>query len=143
MEWKDLAMFRFRILKLLGIAGIAAPLLMAFLLPARGKEDLRQIFRVMQDEARPLRLDTPVQTLVIGNTAIAAASIYRGKTIIITGKSSGTTNLIALNRNNEIVAERQIRVASDSYEKLHDDYNLLNYNGKDPLLRNFLMSNAD
>jgi hypothetical protein len=103
-------MFSLRSLKLLGIAGITAPLLIFSLLPARGEEGVRQIFRVMLDEARLLRLDAPVQTLVIGNAAIADASVNDGKTIIITGKSFGTTNLIALNRNNEIVAERQIQV---------------------------------
>ncbi len=91
---------------------MAASLAAAFLImtPAHAEENVRQIFRVMLDEARLLRLDAPVQTLVIGNAAIADASVNDGKTIIITGKAFGTTNLIALNRNNEIIAERQIQV---------------------------------
>ncbi len=79
--------------------------------PASSEEmHTRKIFRVMLDEARLLRLDSAAQTLVIGNAAVADAVVNDGKTIIITGKAFGTTNLIALNRNSEIIAERQIQV---------------------------------
>jgi len=104
-------MFKLRALKLLSVSAcLAAPLFFSLPAMVRGEEGVRQIFRVMLDEARILKLDTPAQTLVLGNAAIADAVVSDGKTIIITGKAFGTTNLIALNRNNEIIAERQIQV---------------------------------
>lgn len=98
-----------RRLKLL-LSAAALFLLSSAAYAAQPETSVRKIFRVMLDEARLLRLDTPAQTLVIGNAAIADAAVNDGRTIIITGKSFGTTNLIALNRNNEIIAERQIQV---------------------------------
>lgn len=70
----------------------------------------RPILRVKLDEARVLRLDTQAASLVIGNPAIADATVHDGRTIIITGKSFGTTNIIAIDRAGNIVAERQIQV---------------------------------
>lgn len=97
--------------KLIGcIASLSAILLAGNAHGAQSETHVRKIFRVMLDEARLLRLDTAAQTLVIGNPAIADAVVNDGKTIIITGKAFGTTNLIALNRSNEIIAERQIEV---------------------------------
>lgn len=104
-------MLKLRSLKLIAVSVfLATPLLVSNSAPAHSAEGVRQILRVMLDEARILKLDTPAQTLVLGNAAIADAVVSDGKTIIITGKSFGTTNLIALNRNNEIIAERQIQV---------------------------------
>jgi hypothetical protein len=104
-------MSKLRGLKLLSLALLLAPpVIFTNAAAVRSEEGVRQIFRVMLDEARILRLDTPAQTLVLGNAAIADAVVSDGKTVIITGKSFGTTNLIALNRNNEIIAERQIQV---------------------------------
>ncbi|MES2907415.1 MAG: pilus assembly protein N-terminal domain-containing protein [Pseudomonadota bacterium] len=79
-------------------------------LEAHAEKSVRQIFRVMLDEARLLRLDVPVQTLIIGNSAIADALVNDGRTIIVTAKAYGSTNLIALNNKGEIIAERQIEV---------------------------------
>jgi hypothetical protein len=70
----------------------------------------RPILRVKLDEARVLRLDAMAASLVIGNPAIADATVHDGRTIIITGKSFGTTNIIAIDRAGNIVAERQIQV---------------------------------
>ncbi len=70
----------------------------------------RPLLRVKLDEARILRLDTAAQSLVIGNPAIADAAVHDGRTIIITGKSFGTTNLIAIDRTGRVIAERQIHV---------------------------------
>jgi hypothetical protein len=70
----------------------------------------RPILRVKLDEARILRLDTPAMSLVIGNPSIADATVHDGRTIIITGKSFGTTNLIAIDRLGNIIAERQLQV---------------------------------
>ena len=72
----------------------------------------REALYVRLDEASLLRLSEQAATLVIGNPAIADASVNDGRTIIITGKSFGTTNVIAINRRGEVIAERQIWVQS-------------------------------
>ncbi len=48
------------------------------------------------NQARLLKLPDGVATLVIGNPAIADATLQAGGLLVITGKSFGRTNLIAL-----------------------------------------------
>lgn len=70
----------------------------------------RQALYVKLDEAALLRLDSLAHTIIIGNPAIADAAVNDGKIIIVTGKSFGTTNLIALDRRGVVIAEKQVLV---------------------------------
>jgi Flp pilus assembly secretin CpaC len=65
---------------------------------------------VTMDQARVLRLPANVSTLVIGNPLIADASVQRGGLMVLTGKSVGATNLIALDGRGEPLLTIQIRV---------------------------------
>ncbi len=49
-------------------------------------------------------------TLVVGNPLIADVSIQMGGLLVITGKGYGTTNVIALDRDGAVLAERNIEV---------------------------------
>jgi len=72
--------------------------------------EMRTILRVRLDEATLMQLAQPAQTIIIGNPAIADAIVHDGRNIVVTGKSFGTTNLIALNRQGQVIAERTIQV---------------------------------
>jgi len=62
---------------------------------------------VMIDEARLVRLDTDAAQLIVGNPAIADVTAQDARLLVVTGKSFGTTNLIALDREGrEIVSVR-------------------------------------
>ena len=65
---------------------------------------------VTMDQARIMRLPPHVATLVIGNPLIADASVQRGGLMVLTGKSVGATNLIALDARGEPLLTIQIRV---------------------------------
>ena len=65
------------------------------------------------DFAKILRLDRPAATLVIGNPGIADASVQDEKTVVLTGKTAGSTNLIILDEEGEEVANMILRVSSD------------------------------
>lgn len=65
------------------------------------------------DFAKILRLDEPASTIVIGNPGIADASVQDEKTVVLTGKTAGTTNLIILNEDGMEVANTMVRVSSD------------------------------
>jgi len=56
-----------------------------------------QTFRVPADHAALIRLPGEAAAIVVGNPQIADASLYDARTIFITGKIYGRTNLIALN----------------------------------------------
>lgn len=99
--------------------GIATLLILLAAIPFLGvqpalAEGERQALFVRLDEATLLRLGSQAQTIVIGNPSIADAVVNDGKTIVITGKSFGTTNLIALDRRGEIIIERQVWVQPPS-----------------------------
>lgn len=51
---------------------------------------------VIVDRAKVMRISRPADVVIIGNSAIADATIQDNQTLIITGRSFGTTNLIIL-----------------------------------------------
>ncbi|MGU9979502.1 pilus assembly protein N-terminal domain-containing protein [Phreatobacter sp. HK31-P] len=83
------------------LAGAASPDLAAV---------VAQGMTVTMDQARVMRLPAHVSTLVIGNPLIADATVQRGGLMVLTGKSVGSTNLIALDGRGEQLLTIQIRV---------------------------------
>jgi hypothetical protein len=76
-------------------------------------EPVTQVSETIQvhlDQAKLLRLPEGTSTLVIGNPLIADVAIQPGGTMVVTGKSYGNTNLVALNREGSVVMEHQIQV---------------------------------
>ena len=69
---------------------------------------------VVVDRAKVIRLPERTQTVVIGNPAIADVAIQRGGLVVVTGKSYGTTNLIALDSTGAMLAESNVSVAAPS-----------------------------
>ena len=65
------------------------------------------------DFAKILRLDRQAATIVIGNPGIADATVEDEKTIVLTGKAAGTTNLIVLDEEGEEIVNAQVRVSSN------------------------------
>jgi Flp pilus assembly secretin CpaC len=69
---------------------------------------------VVVDHAKVVRLPEKAQTVVVGNPAIADVSVQRNGVMIVTGKSFGVTNLIALDANGALLAESLVRVGAAS-----------------------------
>jgi hypothetical protein len=66
--------------------------------------------KVPVDEAMLMRLPEKVGTIVIGNPLIADVTLQSGGLVIVTGKGYGTTNLVALDRDGNVLLERPITV---------------------------------
>jgi Flp pilus assembly secretin CpaC len=62
------------------------------------------------DQAGILKLPERTATLVVGNPLIADASVQPGGIAVITGKSYGATNLVALDRAGGTLMEHPIHV---------------------------------
>lgn len=60
------------------------------------------------------RLDAAASTVVIGNPGIADVTIQDPKTLILTGKSYGQTNLIVLNQKGDRVLDVPLEVVQES-----------------------------
>jgi len=100
----------------------AAALLIALLAgDARAAEPLT----VHVDEATLMRLPEKVGTLVIGNPLIADVTLQSGGLVVVTGKGYGTTNLIALDRDGNVLLEKPVFVTGAK------DKTLVVYRGND------------
>lgn len=59
-----------------------------------------------------LRPERAVRTIAIGNPQVADATVGDGRTIILTGKAVGTTNLILLDEAGEEISNATVRVTA-------------------------------
>lgn len=64
------------------------------------------------DQAKLLKLPERTATRLIGNPMIADASVQPGGVAVITAKSYGTTNLVALDRAGNTLMDQALQVAS-------------------------------
>ena len=62
------------------------------------------------DHARVMRVTGDIGTIIIGNPAIADAAMPDPRTIVLTGKSYGETNMVMLNPEGDIIAEQMLQV---------------------------------
>ncbi|MCB1489937.1 MAG: pilus assembly protein N-terminal domain-containing protein [Bauldia sp.] len=65
---------------------------------------------VVIDRAKVMRISRPADIVIIGNPAIADATIQDNRTLIITGRAFGTTNLIVLDASGEAIADEVLTV---------------------------------
>lgn len=65
---------------------------------------------VTVDRAKVLHISQPADVVIIGNPAIADATIQNSQTLIITGRSFGTTNLIVLDKQGRSIADNLVTV---------------------------------
>ena len=68
------------------------------------------VVMVTVDNAKVIRLPERTQTVVVGNPIIADVALQKNGVVILTGKSFGSTNLIALDRGGNMLAESTISV---------------------------------
>jgi hypothetical protein len=78
--------------------------------------------RLTVDFARILILERPASTIVIGNTGIADANMSDDSTIVLTGKTAGTTNLIVLDESRRAISNLvlEVVIADPHLVRVHD-----------------------
>ena len=89
-------------LRILPIAGV----LVAAAIPASADG----VVSVVTDRAKVFRIDEPADTIIIGNPAIADVTMHDRTTLVITGKSYGSTNLVILNKAGNPIIDEVIEV---------------------------------
>jgi len=97
-------------------AAMGGALLALCALPAGAAPQAAKIESVMVlvDHAKVVRLPEKAQTVIVGNPAIADVAVQKNGVMIVTGKSFGVTNLIALDAAGTLLAESLVRVGADS-----------------------------
>jgi Flp pilus assembly secretin CpaC len=66
---------------------------------------------VTMNEAKIVKLARAADTIIVGNPAIADASVQDAKTIVLTGKGFGTTNLVVLDTSGKPIIDEQVTVS--------------------------------
>lgn len=65
---------------------------------------------VQMNQAKIVRLSKGADTIIVGNPAIADASVQDASTIVLTGKGFGVTNLVVLDIDGNPIVDEQITV---------------------------------
>lgn len=68
---------------------------------------------IVIDRAKVMHISRPADTIIIGNPAIADATIQDNQTLVITGRSFGSTNLIVLDAAGQAIADEVLMVQSN------------------------------
>jgi hypothetical protein len=89
--------------------GLIAGLLLA-VSAAAAPSGTPPVITVFVDNAKVMRLPERTQTIIVGNPTIADVTLQKNGVIVLTGKSFGSTNLIALDGAGSMIAETTIRV---------------------------------
>ena len=71
------------------------------------------MMRVFLNHAKVLKLDQPVSKVIVGNSEVADATVADSRTIVLTGKAFGTTNLVLLDANGNAILDERILVSID------------------------------
>ena len=68
---------------------------------------------VKYDQSQLLRMPRPVAEIIIGNPTIADVSVQAGTLLVVTGKSFGITNIIALDSERNVIQDQRVIVQRD------------------------------
>jgi Flp pilus assembly secretin CpaC len=68
---------------------------------------------VRYDQSQLIRLPRPATEVIIGNPSIADVAIQGGNLLVVTGKTFGITNIIALDAERNIIQDQRIIVQRD------------------------------
>lgn len=68
---------------------------------------------VRYDQSQLLRLPRPATEIIIGNPSIADVSLQGGNLLVVTGKTFGITNVIALDADRNVIQDQRVLVERD------------------------------
>ncbi|MGD9803856.1 MAG: pilus assembly protein N-terminal domain-containing protein [Hyphomicrobiaceae bacterium] len=93
------------------IGTLARSFLLAALLPASGAA--AQDLIVKYDQSQLLRLPRPVAEIIVGNPTIADVTVQSSNLLVVTGKTFGITNVIALDAERNVIQDQRVIVARE------------------------------
>jgi Flp pilus assembly secretin CpaC len=77
-----------------------------------------EIINLTLDRATVIRAPAKTATVIIGNPAIADVTIQKSGVMVLTAKSYGETNLLALDSEGQLVSESWLKVQASSRNNL-------------------------
>ena len=70
--------------------------------------------RVVLNHARIVKLSQPAATVIIGNPEIADATVRDSRTLVLTGRGFGQTNLVILDQGGNPILDERIAVSREN-----------------------------
>lgn len=68
---------------------------------------------VRYDQSELLRLPRPASEIIVGNPSIADVTLQDGNLLVVTGKTFGITNIIALDAEHNVIQDQRVMVERD------------------------------
>jgi Pilus formation protein N terminal region len=68
---------------------------------------------VRYDQSQLIRLPRPATEVIVGNPSIADVAIQGGNLLVVTGKTFGVTNIIALDAQRNVIQDQRVIVERD------------------------------
>ena len=68
---------------------------------------------VRYDQSQLLRLPRPATEIIVGNPSIADVALQDGNLLVVTGKTFGITNIIALDSERNVIQDQRVMVERD------------------------------
>lgn len=68
---------------------------------------------VRYDQSQLLRLPKPISEVIIGNPSIADVAVQGPDLLVVTGKTFGITNIIALDQQRNVIQDQRVIVQRD------------------------------
>jgi Flp pilus assembly secretin CpaC len=75
-------------------------------------------FSVKVDQTVTLKIAGAANSVIIGNATVADVSVHDARTLLVTGKAFGTTNLTILDRGGNTIYTNQIVVGGENEDGL-------------------------
>ncbi len=94
-------------------AGLAATMAILATMALDARQAKANDLIVRYDQSQILRLPRPVSELIIGNPSIADVAIQGADILVITGKTFGVTNVIALDAERNVIQDQRVIVQRD------------------------------
>jgi Flp pilus assembly secretin CpaC len=101
-------------MRMIRILSCATPLILAAGLAAFASTQAQAEtagIQVMMNQAKIVKVARPIDTIVIGNSAIVDASVQDQQTIVLTGKGFGQTNVVVLDQQGAPIVDQQVTVS--------------------------------
>jgi Flp pilus assembly secretin CpaC len=68
---------------------------------------------VKYDQSQLVRLPKPAAEVIVGNPSIADVAVQSGNLLVVTGKTFGITNIIALDADRNVIQDQRVLVRRD------------------------------
>ncbi|MGZ9174977.1 MAG: pilus assembly protein N-terminal domain-containing protein [Candidatus Binatia bacterium] len=94
---------------ILSLATLPIMTFSGFIAPVWAADDLV----VRYDQSQLLRMPRAVSEIIIGNPSIADVTVQSGNMLVITGKTFGITNIIALDAEKNVIQDQRVVVERD------------------------------